>query len=167
MLLVSAHVTHFGLRRRRAEARYSSAPRRAEQSGSREACQIVSCPMVLGYDPCKSRPPPAYLEALLPFPLFSFCAHSVTPSLFYAPILSPLRPCVFREKSALRLRFASAAACILEMKEAPRRCCFVAEEQACGKSRAQNVRQHSKWPLGGIIRLCAEVDCVGQSGAID
>lgn len=37
--------THFGLRRRSAEARNSSAPRRAEQSGSLvKLAKIVSCP---------------------------------------------------------------------------------------------------------------------------
>lgn len=93
-------------------------------------------------------------KALLPFPFPLFqvlcCSHSVTPSLFMPPIPSPLRPCVSREQSALRLRFdlpQRQHAC-LEMKEAPRRCCLVAEEQACGKSRAQNVRRQSKWPLG-------------------
>ncbi|KAL6823118.1 hypothetical protein J3E69DRAFT_356778 [Trichoderma sp. SZMC 28015] len=91
--------THFGLRGRSAEARNSSAPRRAEQNVALvKLAKIVSCPHPM---------------------------------------------------AALRLRFdlpQRQHAC-LEMKEAPRRCCLVAEEQACGKSRAQNVRRQSKWPL--------------------
>ncbi|KAL6786954.1 hypothetical protein J3E68DRAFT_171558 [Trichoderma sp. SZMC 28012] len=79
--------THFGLRRRSAEARNSSAPRRAEQKVALvKLAKIVSCPhpMVLGYDPCKSRPPPAYLEGTITIPIPSL------PSSLLLPLCHPV-----------------------------------------------------------------------------
>ncbi|KAL7947208.1 hypothetical protein V8C42DRAFT_279485 [Trichoderma barbatum] len=86
-------------------------------------------------------------------------ARSVTVPPCMPPYRLRLGPVCPGEKSALR--FAWAAACILEMKEARRRCSLVAEEQACGKSRAQNVRRHSKWPLGASY-VCVQ-KWIGQA----